>query len=107
MSCGGVCGGVEGARALRAAHDVQGVDAVGGADDQTVADTVKHLEYQHRAGALIGQPYLRGKRVAGADGVADLVAAAVRPGDAILVKGSLGSRMKLVVLALDRLAEAG
>ncbi len=37
--------------------------------------------------------------------LADLVAAAVRPGDAILVKGSLGSRMKLVVSALDRLAE--
>jgi UDP-N-acetylmuramyl pentapeptide synthase len=29
------------------------------------------------------------------------VAAAVRPGDAVLVKGSLGSRMKLVVQALE------
>jgi UDP-N-acetylmuramyl pentapeptide synthase len=29
------------------------------------------------------------------------VAAALRPSDAVLVKGSLGSRMKLIVLALD------
>ncbi len=35
--------------------------------------------------------------------LAPLVAAAVRPGDAILVKGSLGSRMQRVVEALDRL----
>ncbi len=34
--------------------------------------------------------------------LAPLVAAAVRPGDAVLVKGSLGSRMGLVVAALDR-----
>jgi UDP-N-acetylmuramoyl-tripeptide--D-alanyl-D-alanine ligase len=33
--------------------------------------------------------------------LAPLVAAAVRPGDAVLVKGSLGSRMKLIVQALD------
>jgi UDP-N-acetylmuramyl pentapeptide synthase len=32
-----------------------------------------------------------------------LVARAVRPGDAILVKGSLGTRMKRVVEALDTL----
>ncbi|MBN8910358.1 MAG: UDP-N-acetylmuramoyl-tripeptide--D-alanyl-D-alanine ligase, partial [Rhodospirillales bacterium] len=36
--------------------------------------------------------------------LAPLVAAAVRPGDAILVKGSLGSRMKTVVQALEALA---
>jgi UDP-N-acetylmuramoyl-tripeptide--D-alanyl-D-alanine ligase len=36
--------------------------------------------------------------------LAALVAAAAAPGDAILVKGSLGSRMKVVVDALDRLA---
>jgi len=34
------------------------------------------------------------------------VARAVRPGDAILVKGSLGSRMRLVVQALDALGGA-
>ncbi len=34
--------------------------------------------------------------------LAPLVAAAVRPGDAVLVKGSLGSRMRLVVAALEQ-----
>jgi hypothetical protein len=33
--------------------------------------------------------------------LAPIVARAARPGDAILVKGSLGSRMKRVVAALD------
>jgi UDP-N-acetylmuramyl pentapeptide synthase len=35
-----------------------------------------------------------------------VLARAVGPGDAILVKGSLGSRMKLVVNALEQHAEA-
>jgi len=38
--------------------------------------------------------------------LAPLVADAVRPGDTILVKGSLGSRMKRVVEALDRLGSS-
>jgi UDP-N-acetylmuramoyl-tripeptide--D-alanyl-D-alanine ligase len=39
--------------------------------------------------------------------LARLVAESVRPGDAILVKGSLGSRMKRVVDALDALGSTG
>jgi UDP-N-acetylmuramoyl-tripeptide--D-alanyl-D-alanine ligase len=39
--------------------------------------------------------------------LAPIVARAVRPGDAILVKGSLGSRMRHVVAALDALGSGG
>jgi len=38
--------------------------------------------------------------------LAPILARAIAPGDAILVKGSLGSRMKLVVNAIERRAEA-
>jgi UDP-N-acetylmuramoyl-tripeptide--D-alanyl-D-alanine ligase len=48
-------------------------------------------------------PDLRGAHAADSQAVAPLVAAAVRPGDAVLVKGSLGSRMRHVVAALDNL----
>jgi len=50
-------------------------------------------------------PALRAGHAPDSGALAEIVSAAVRPGDAILVKGSLGSRMKLVVSALDRLAE--
>lgn len=44
----------------------------------------------------------RGAHAADAETLAPLVAAALRPGNAVLVKGSLGSRMRVVVSALDR-----
>ena len=47
----------------------------------------------------------RGLHAASAAALAPLVADAVRPGDAVLVKGSLGSRMRLVVEALERPGE--
>ncbi len=45
-------------------------------------------------------PALRGAHAPDSAALAPIVAAAVRPGDAILVKGSLGSRMKRIVQAL-------
>lgn len=48
---------------------------------------------------------LRGGHAADSASLAPVVARSVAPGDAILVKGSLGSRMKLVVAALENLAE--
>ena len=44
----------------------------------------------------------RGAHETDSAALAPLVAAALRPGDAVLVKGSLGSRMKLIVDAIDR-----
>lgn len=49
---------------------------------------------------------LRAAHAADSASLAPLLARAVSPGDVILVKGSLGSRMKLVVNALEQLAEA-
>ncbi|MEJ0016290.1 MAG: UDP-N-acetylmuramoyl-tripeptide--D-alanyl-D-alanine ligase [Acetobacteraceae bacterium] len=51
-------------------------------------------------------PAIRAAHVPDSATLAPLVAAAVAPDDAILVKGSLGSRMKLVVDALQPRAEA-
>jgi UDP-N-acetylmuramoyl-tripeptide--D-alanyl-D-alanine ligase len=48
---------------------------------------------------------VRAAHAADSASLAPIVARSVAPGDAILVKGSLGSRMKLVVAALDHLAE--
>jgi len=47
-------------------------------------------------------PALRGAHAADSASLAPLVAGALRPNDAVLVKGSLGSRMKLVVNAIER-----
>jgi UDP-N-acetylmuramoyl-tripeptide--D-alanyl-D-alanine ligase len=49
----------------------------------------------------------RGAHAADSAALAPIVEGAVRAGDAVLVKGSLGSRMKRVVEALDGLGSAG
>jgi UDP-N-acetylmuramoyl-tripeptide--D-alanyl-D-alanine ligase len=49
-------------------------------------------------------PAQRGAHAADSAALAPLVAHALRPGDAVLVKGSLGSRMRRVVDQLDSLA---
>jgi UDP-N-acetylmuramoyl-tripeptide--D-alanyl-D-alanine ligase len=47
----------------------------------------------------------RGGYAPDSDALAGLVAEAVRPGDVVMVKGSLGSRMARVIAALERRAE--
>jgi UDP-N-acetylmuramoyl-tripeptide--D-alanyl-D-alanine ligase len=49
---------------------------------------------------------IRGAHAEDSAALAPLVAGALAPGDAVLIKGSLGSRMKLVVNALTPRAEA-
>ena len=49
-------------------------------------------------------PTLRGAQAIDSTALAPLVAARVQPGDAVLVKGSLGSRMAVVVRALESVA---
>ncbi len=46
-------------------------------------------------------PRLRAAHTDTSEALAPIVAAAIRPGDAVLVKGSLGSRMRVVVRALE------
>jgi UDP-N-acetylmuramoyl-tripeptide--D-alanyl-D-alanine ligase len=62
---------------------------------------------RHLHDALPGA--MRGTHAADSDGLAAAVAASVRPGDIVLVKGSAGSRMAAVVSALQALVgkEAG
>ena len=48
-------------------------------------------------------PHIRAAHAADSAALAPIVAQQVAPGDAILVKGSLGSRMKTIVNALDAL----
>ncbi len=50
-------------------------------------------------------PAIRGAHAPDAAALAPIVAGALAPGDAILIKGSLGSRMKLVVAAIETNAE--
>ncbi|HYD99033.1 MAG TPA: UDP-N-acetylmuramoylalanyl-D-glutamyl-2,6-diaminopimelate--D-alanyl-D-alanine ligase [Alphaproteobacteria bacterium] len=52
-------------------------------------------------------PGNRGAHAPDSAALAPLVAAALRPGDAVMVKGSLGSRMAQVVAALDGLDTTG
>jgi len=50
---------------------------------------------------------LRGMHADTSDALAPIVAAALRDGDAVLVKGSLGSRMKVIVDAIEAIAADG
>jgi UDP-N-acetylmuramoyl-tripeptide--D-alanyl-D-alanine ligase len=55
--------------------------------------------------AAIPEP-MRGAHTQDSASLAPMLARSLAPGDAILIKGSLGSRMKLVVNALEQRAEA-
>ncbi len=50
-------------------------------------------------------PSMRGGHAADAEHLLELVIKSIRPGDAVMVKGSFGSRMGSVVSALGKLAK--
>ena len=75
-------------------------------------DVTSNSDLLFACGTLMGRlfdavpPGIRAAHTPDSESLAPIVSRSVSPGDAILVKGSFGSRMKLVVAALDRLAEA-
>ncbi len=83
---------------LAAAEHAGLADAVSGSADLVFACGPM---MRHMFDAL--PPALRGAHVETSADLAPMVAGALAPGDAVLVKGSLGSRMKLVVSALQQL----
>jgi UDP-N-acetylmuramoyl-tripeptide--D-alanyl-D-alanine ligase len=76
------------------------------------ADIDRNVDLLFACGPLMRLPYdaiaaaRRGAHAADSVALAPIVAAAARPGDAILVKGSLGSRMRVVVSALEHAGAA-
>ncbi len=76
------------------------------ADVAGAADLAFTCGVQMRALFEALPPARRGAHAADSTALAPLVAAAATAGDAILVKGSLGSRMRQVIAALDDLAAA-
>jgi UDP-N-acetylmuramoyl-tripeptide--D-alanyl-D-alanine ligase len=75
------------------------------------ADAVRSADLVFTCGPLMRRLFdaipaaIRGRHAEDAAALAPIVAASIAAGDAILVKGSLGSRMKTLVAALDALTE--
>jgi UDP-N-acetylmuramoyl-tripeptide--D-alanyl-D-alanine ligase len=76
------------------------------------ADVVRSADLVFACGPLTRHLFdalpiqIRGAHETDAAALAPVVSVRVAPGDAVLVKGSLGSKMKLIVEALDTLARA-
>jgi len=74
------------------------------------ADVVRSADLVFACGPLTRHLFdaiparVRGGHAADSAALAPVVAARIAPGDAVLVKGSLGSKMKIIVEALDALA---
>ena len=86
--------------AARGEHRALGADVAAAADQLFACGPLMAELF-----AAVPEP-MRAAHAADSASLAPLLARAVTPGDAVLVKGSLGSRMKLVVNALEQHAEA-
>jgi UDP-N-acetylmuramoyl-tripeptide--D-alanyl-D-alanine ligase len=84
----------------RAEHRALVTDVAAAADRLFTCGPLMHDLY----GAM--PEAIRGAHAPDSASLAPIVARSIAPGDAILIKGSLGSRMKLVVNALEPRAEA-
>ena len=97
-----------GRRRVAVLGDMLELGAFGPDEHSGLAPAVaEHTDVLYACGPLMRHLFarvperLRGGHAPDAAALAPVVAAAVRPGDAVLVKGSLGSRMRLVVEALE------
>ena len=105
----GVLAALPGRRRVAVLGDMLELGAFGPAEHAGLApDVASSADLLYACGPLMRHLYdgvpdrRRGAHAPDSAALAPLVAAAVRPGDAVLVKGSLGSRMRLVVAALER-----
>jgi UDP-N-acetylmuramoyl-tripeptide--D-alanyl-D-alanine ligase len=102
-------------RRIAVLGDMRELGAEGPGEHRALApDVVAHADLLFTCGDLMGLLHeavpadRRGAHAADAEALAPVLAAALRPGDAVLVKGSLGSRMAAVIAALEALqAPAG
>ena len=99
--------GAEAGRRVAVLGDMLELGAHGPAEHESLVDDIAaHADLVFVCGELMGQVFarlpasLRGARCPDSDALAPIVAAALAPGDAVLVKGSLGMCMARVVDAL-------
>ncbi len=96
------------ARRVVVLGDMRELGAAGPSEHAGLAGDIEGVaDLVFTCGALMRHAYdgigaaRRGAHAADSAALAPLVAAALRPGDAVLVKGSLGSKMKLIIEAIE------
>ena len=95
------------ARRVAILGDMRELGEFGPAEHAALAGAAEAADIVHTCGPLMQHlrdalpEARRGLHAADSAALAPLVAAALRDGDAVLVKGSLGSRMKLIIDAID------
>lgn len=105
--------GMEGTRRIAVLGDMLELGAFAPAEHAGLAaDVAASADLLYACGKLMRHLFeavpeiQRGALAEDSQSLAPIVAQAVRPGDAVLIKGSLGSRMRLIVAGLEaRLAE--
>ena len=109
----GVLRGMKGIRRIAVLGDMLELGQHAPAEHAGLADEIaRSADLLYACGPLMRHlfeavpPKLRGALADDSSSLAPIVADAVRPGDAVLVKGSLGSRMRVIVARLEERLEA-